>query len=122
LINQWSFYIKNNNYENILIENSKCCDRYYKNLYDQSVFSCVLKKNNVDGIPDEFDWYFNSQKVFNNLEDNIVKYPIFNARNKNQYSIINKCVKYHDSVKHIMSCNRFGINEDCDSLEITRKV
>lgn len=122
LINEWSFYIKNNNYENILVEDLKCCDMYYKNLYDQSVFSCVLKKNNVTGIADEFDWYFDSQSVFRSLEENAKRYPIFNARNKNEYSLINKCVKYHDSIKHTALCNYFGKNQECSGIEITRKV
>jgi hypothetical protein len=122
VINEWDFYIKNNNYENIITSNEKCCNYFYKNLYDQSVLSCVLKKNKIAGIPDELDWYFESEKVYDSLEDNLKKYPIFNARNKNKYSLLNKCVKYHNSAKHIKLCNKFGTNEDCFNIEITRKV
>jgi len=115
IIEDWKYFCIKDNYRLILCE-EKCCDDFYTNIYDQSILSCILKKYNIEGIQDECDWFLSPPM---SKEKNIKKiqgYPIFNARNPYKYSIIDKCLKYHDGVK----CVHFDNDKYCEDTVILR--
>jgi hypothetical protein len=83
------------------------------NLSDQAVLSPILKKNNIYGIPDEADWIQCSPE---SIDVNLEKYPVFNARNIAEESVVNRCLKYFDSIK----CRHSDSGQDCPNLLILR--
>jgi hypothetical protein len=113
IINEWQYLCEVNDYYNVEVNKPKCCDYYINNLSDQAVLSPILKKNNIYGIPDEADWIQCSPE---SVDVNLEKYPVFNARNKTEESVVNRCLKYFDSVK----CRHSSTGEDCNSLLVLR--
>ena len=107
IIKEWKHECRNNNYYNILtFDKGQCCDLFGFHLHDQPVLSLLLKKININGIPDEAGWYFPSQTISINARDNIKKYPFFMARNPFGYSVLGKCVAYKTANKSAV--NRQG--------------
>jgi hypothetical protein len=112
IIDEWQRLCEVNDYYNVETNKPKCCDYYINNITDQAVLSPILKKNNIYGIPNEADWV---QCSPDSIEVNLKKYPVFNARNKNENSITDKCLKYFNSVK--CTHNRHDL---CDNMLVLR--
>jgi hypothetical protein len=112
IIKEWQDNCRVNDYYNVEAYKEKCCDMYMNNLSDQAVLSSVLKRNGIFGIKDEADWIQCSEDT---ILDNSKKYPVFNARNKTSISIMDKCLKYFDSIKCIHNSNDL-----CDNMLILR--
>ncbi len=111
LIKEWKSLCIENNYWNVNPYSYKCCDLFGASLHDQSVLSCLLKREGYEGIPDEASWYLPSYSVYDTISSNRLKYPIFTARNPFNYSIINKdCLRY----KEFSTCKHNDENFDCE--------
>lgn len=113
VVSEWQKECEANDYYNVETNKPICCNRYMNNLSDQSVMSLVFKKNGLGGILDEADWIQCSDQP---IAYNLKKYPVFNARNKTQNTIVDKCLKYFDSVK----CIHDGNWQQCPNLLILR--
>jgi hypothetical protein len=97
IVKEWKRLCIEDDYFNVRPKDIyNCCDLWGGiHLHDQSVLSCLLKKNKINGIFDESSWYLPSTSVSNDIKSNRDKYPIFTARNPFEYSIINKdCIQY----------------------------
>lgn len=121
ILNDWKFWGKKDDYKHLMQDyhNEKCCEIYFRPLWDQSVFSCILKLNGIKTIDDEADWYHEGYSIFNNIWENKI-YPIFFARNSTDKSIMDKCLVYNKQVKHSEKCNSFPSNSFCENIFITK--
>lgn len=118
IIKEWKSLCRENKYRNILtLGSKKCCDLYGHHLHDQSVLSCLLKKNGIEGIYDEGSWYLPSHSVSSSMEENRDKYPIFTARNPFDYSIVDRnCLRY----KEFSTCRHYDGAYDCQDTLVVR--
>lgn len=112
IISEWLFFCCDQNYFNINPVNKHQCCEYWggTHLHDQSVLSCVLKKNNINGISDEASWYLPGYSVSTSIEYNSSNYPIFTARNPYKYSVKDKCLGY----KEFYICRHLDNNSACE--------
>jgi hypothetical protein len=112
IIKTWEQKNIENNYYNVNPSKEKCCDIFAIHLEDQPVLSCILKKEGIEGIPDEGSWYMPSKSVYDTVEENIDMYPIFTARNPFKGLMIGKCLKY---TSHVI-CIHSKDGSNCPSL------
>jgi hypothetical protein len=117
LITQWKYESMRDNYYNVNPQYSEpCCEYFGSHLAEQSVLSCILKKEGIAGIHDEASWYLPSHSVFNDVKSNRDAYPLFSARNKTGKSLIDKdCIAYKE---HIVCIH--GLGSSCAELARVR--
>jgi len=100
IIKEWQNECRKNNYYNLLTyDKMQCCELFAFHISDQTILSLVLKKNGIEGIPDEAGWYFPSPTISINIKENMQRYPFFMARNPFGTSMLGKCVAYKTSNK-----------------------
>lgn len=118
IIKEWKRQVIENGYENVVPKDIyKCCDLFGHHLHDQSVLSCLLKKEKVEGINDEASWYLPSYSVDKDININKNKYPIFTARNPFERSLLDKsCIRY----KEFSTCLHNSMQYDCDETVVVR--
>jgi hypothetical protein len=119
IISDWLHSCINNDYFNIDPKDRYSCCEYWggTHLHDQSILSCILKKNKIEGVSDEASWYLPGYSVYGSINQNRQKYPLFTARNPFKHSIINEdCISY----KEFSTCMHKDTEEACKSLVIVR--
>jgi hypothetical protein len=121
-IKEWKYWGTTDNYKYLLQHYNpvKCCDDYLRCIGDQSILGCLLKLHGIEGFKDEGDWYHEGYSILEELDDNRDNYPIFFARNFQEVSVFGKCVQYNRQIKHVKSCEKHGISEQCNNLFIAK--
>ena len=111
IILDWLTICREKDYFNINPNDRYQCCNYWggTHLHDQSVLSCILKKNKINGISDEGSWYLPAYSISESIIENKSKYPIFTARNPYSYSVINNCLGY----KEFYICYHSNSNTVC---------
>lgn len=121
IVSDWLNSCVDNNYFNVNpVDRYNCCEYWGgTHLHDQSVLSCILKKNNIKGVSDEASWYLPGHSVYSTMSQNRLNYPLFTARNPFKQSIIDKdCIKY----KEFSTCIHTSDFETCRDIITVRQT